>query len=84
MVTKEQINELISSQVACLDMTYLGDAEVYARHLETFAEDLMILADQEITASYKLIEDLTAELQKSNDAGIAMSKVICKALPSLP
>ena len=82
MVTKEQINALISNQVSCLDMTYLSsDAEVYATHLETFAEDLMILVDQEITASYKLIEDLTVELQKSNDAGIEMSKVICKALP---
>jgi len=82
MITKEQINELISSQVSCLDMTYLSsDAEVYARHLEIFAEDLMKLLRKEITADYKLIEDLTAELQKSNDAGIAMSKVICKALP---
>jgi|TARA_B110000263_G_C15220100_1_gene469476 hypothetical protein len=77
MVTKEQIEKLIEQYAdSCEEHAWF-----YYGRFENFAEDLMILVDQEITASYKLIEDLTVELQKSNDAGIEMSKVICKALP---
>ena len=65
MGTKEQINALISNQVACLDMN-IKTAESYATHLEAFAEYLMLLVAEELEANEKAIK--------------AMSKVICKAL----
>jgi len=65
MVTKEQINALISNQVACLDLN-IRTGEAYATHLETFAEDLMLLVAEELEANERAIK--------------AMSKVICKAL----
>jgi hypothetical protein len=76
MITKEQIEKLVDQYAdSCEEYAWF-----YRGKFENFAEDLMKIVDQEITTTYKIIEDVTAELQKSNDAGVRMSKVICKAI----